>query len=522
MHKSNGHNALKSASAPDLALPLDGTPHVLSEIGGKGNGRNGNRTVAADAHPMGSTEPTTMQFEAFADGTIADLVRDAAAPEKLKLVIWQSGQFHIQSEFCHAGRVLIPCPIEPSLLAAVRLPTAVLPCGNALHMLGQIKDCIRHYVDLTDDELHLASSFVLCTWLQDRHRVAPYLWLIGPLGSGKTTLLRLLHALCRRGITLGDLTAASLYALPSTIVPTLLIDEFESGSSARNHDVLRLLRTGSTKGVHAVRGARIFETFCAKVISSRTGPQDTALASRAIFISMRPTRKALPHLGEDTLEEIAQRFQPQLLRYRLENYLRSAGQSQMELPNFTSRMSDLASALAVPLLGDKSLEHQLEAVLSPQDEEAKLSRHSEPEWATATGLFEECHTGCGILTAGDLCSTVNGWLAQNGEPDPLTPRAVGDVLRSLGFRTEKLGNRGRGLRLTRAVKRQIHQVARDLGLKRSDILDLLTVDAGYGGPPCWLCEEFGLMIREDGEKLRCVKLAEHKPVRHGGPFEPLG
>jgi len=77
---------------------------------------------------------------------------------------------------------------------------------------------------------------------------------------------------------------------------------------------------------------------------------------------------------------------------------------------------------------------------------------------------------------------------------------------SLGFSTEKLGNQGRGLRLTQSVRCQIHQLTRDMGLRRSDILMYTTVDAGYGGPPCVLCEEYGLMICEDGKRLRCIPL----------------
>jgi hypothetical protein len=85
-------------------------------------------------------------------------------------------------------------------------------------------------------------------------------------------------------------------------------------------------------------------------------------------------------------------------------------------------------------------------------------------------------------------------------------RADGETLRSLGFSTEKLGNQGRGLRLTQSVRCQIHQLTRDMGLRRSDILMYTTVDAGYGGPPCVLCEEYGLMICEDGKRLRCIPL----------------
>ena len=47
-------------------------------------------------------------------------------------------------------------------------------------------------------------------------------------------------------------------------------------------------------------------------------------------------------------------------------------------------------------------------------------------------------------------------------------------------------------------KRQIHELAGDMGLTRADILEPDTVRAGYAGPPCPLCTEFGLLTLADG------------------------
>jgi hypothetical protein len=46
-----------------------------------------------------------------------------------------------------------------------------------------------------------------------------------------------------RAVLASDLSLASLYLLPSTLMPTLLIDEFESSSRGQHRDLLRFLRT---------------------------------------------------------------------------------------------------------------------------------------------------------------------------------------------------------------------------------------------------------------------------------------
>ncbi len=495
--RTNGHNGsvnVFNSTSPMILLP-DGTPHVLKP--GAGNG-------VAEAQI--SAKPEALEFREFPDGALVDLVRNSRDPKKAEFLIWKNGQSRIEKTYHYGGKEFVPRPLDPSLLKAVRLPEGIEPCGGAEQLLDAMGQCLSVCVDLEDKQLRLVCKFVLYTWFQDRFPVAPYLWLIGPYGAGKTTLLRLLQCLCRRGITVSDLTAASLYSLPASIKPTLLIDEFESRPNARDRDLLRLLRSGSTRGGHVVRGARIYESFCAKIVASRQSSRDAALASRAVFISLRPTRKTLPALDDTTLEVIAGKFQSKLVDYRLQNYAKVSTNFGCEVPDFTPRMKDVARALAAPLLGNSELVRDLFSGLSAQDEDAKLNRYGEPEWVVAAALFADCHKETGELTMGNLAFSVGRALAENCETYRLSPRAVGEILRSLGLATQKLGNQGRGLRLTQNVIRQIHQIVRDLGLKRSDILPWIAVDAGHGGPPCALCQEFGLMVRDDGKTLRCLPL----------------
>jgi hypothetical protein len=181
-----------------------------------------------------------------------------------------------------------------------------------------------------------------------------------------------------------------------------------------------------------------------------------------------------------------------------------------QVAKFTPRTRDLALALAAPVLGDAQLEDQLFKDLARQDIEAKAARQGEPEWAVATALYLECHHGRGTLTAGTLACTVSDVLAGNGETYELQPRKVGFILRSLGLNTEKLGNQGRGLRLTSQFVRRVHELALELGIKRADILPYATVDAGYAGRPCFWCNKLGLLTRNDGKKLRSVRPRDYR------------
>jgi hypothetical protein len=69
--------------------------------------------------------------------------------------------------------------------------------------------------------------------------------------------------------------------------------------------------------------------------------------------------------------------------------------------------------------------------------------------------------------------------------------------------------------LTAEVKKQIHILVRNMGLTRADILDPAPVLAGFAGPPCELCQEFGLYKLAEGKELRPIALPKPKRRRKG-------
>jgi len=72
------------------------------------------------------------------------------------------------------------------------------------------------------------------------------------------------------------------------------------------------------------------------------------------------------------------------------------------------------------------------------------------------------------VLVGQIASQVNLCRKRIGEEADLKPRAVGSILKSLGLATDKVDSFGRGLHLTVAVKRRIHQLLQIYNLKATD------------------------------------------------------
>lgn len=444
------------------------------------------------------------------DGRILDLIR---TQEKLGWLVWDNGQYTIANQVEFEGQVYVPPSLARGLGSALRLPTGLGLHLTAQELLAEMERYVLTFVDLAEGDAFLVSVFSLCTFFSDRLPVAPYMAICGPPGSAKSTLLRVLQCVTRRGLHAGEMSRASLYKLADCIRPTLLIDESDFDGGKASREIMRLLRAGNRRGADVYINGQRFRTFGPKVISSRTPLGDAALASRCLPFTMLPTRKNVPVLDEEAEQAIADDMQGKLERYRLEHYHEVRMPQNMEVGGLTPRMREIARVLAAPMLGNPELVLRLLAFLKQRDESARLDLCGEPEWAVAAGLFASCHRPGLELYVGNLTEEVNRILLENGETHRLSAKKVGGIARKcLRAHTVKQG-RGFYLSLTADRKRQIHELARDMGLTRADILEPGTVRAGYAGPPCSLCTGLGLLTLADGTTLRSVELPKPRHQR---------
>lgn len=288
-----------------------------------------NRRLTSSASLGPSTRET--EFVRFADGALADLVRDASGDPRF--VVVRDGEVSFHRTLKNEDVTLVPPKIEPSILAGVCLPASVGASCSAAELLNDLNQVLGAYVGLDPPDRKLAAYITLSSWVSDLLHVVPYLWIIGPSECGKTTLVRLLSVLCRRGILAADISSAGLYSVIDSLRPTILIDDFEYAVDSRTRDLLRLLRNGSTAGLRVYRATRAYQLFGPKIISSRQAPSDAALKSRGLVVVARPASGDLSVLTNNALEAVQHRLQPKLLGFRLRNYLCLMDQNSRSLPS---------------------------------------------------------------------------------------------------------------------------------------------------------------------------------------------
>ncbi len=476
---------------------------------------NGNGHYPTHQGEPGRTVVCSVDFLALANGAKLELVR---RDNELQLLHWAPDGWSVAGEFSHNGKRYLPPTLDPVLLEHLVLPTTVRDCASPADLLNRLADRLLEFVDMPEETACLVANFALYSWLADAFHVACYLCITGPYGSGKTTLLRWLASICRRALPVSDVSGAFLYSLPSLIHPTLFLDEGTAEDRRRSRDIARILRAGSTRGGLVGRGRKMFDTFGPKVICSLELPDDAALTSRCIRVGVLPFRKHLRILDQPAIRELQEEFQPELLMFRLRHLDSVCANSDLLVAD--PRITDLLRALSLPLLGDRELEARLHAQLEEPARQAAMERIFDRQTIVIAALLRICHQRSGELT----CKQINGdialYAANSGEDVKISDRKLGALLNSLGIHTKPLGNWGRGIELTGRAKRKIHDLAARHGLTKADILDWQAVKAGYGGPACSLCEQFGLLELPDGRRLEVVPVPE--PKRPRNPLFPPG
>jgi hypothetical protein len=442
-----------------------------------------------------------VEFTILPDGRMVDLVRSTREPSNLELQVCQNENLRLAPEIKLEGEVLVVPKMDPTVVSALRLPTAAKPCPGIAELFMLLMNHIETFVELSTEYSFLVAAFILTTWFADRLSVVPYLSICGPPESGKTTLLRLLHCFCRRGIHASSITPASLYRSAAQVHPTMLIDEADFGRDQTSRDIQRLLRGGNRRGSRILSNGRAFENFGPKVIASRVPLDDAALISRSIHIVMTPSDRDVPSLDRAAEEKLSDAMQPMLEMFRLVHYVRVVASQRPGFLKFPPRLRDNARALAAGMLGNEELEERLAGALESQFHSMQFDRFNEPEWLVMLSLYGICHLVNCEPSVHTVTGEMNRILGENGETHFYSPKKVGHILnKSLGFPTRRRGE-GYGVDLTLAIRRKIHCQAKAMGIKRSDILRWVNVQSGIAGEPCSLCSELGMMMDHQGRKL---------------------
>ena len=405
--------------------------------------------------------PTETAGEIFPSGVMLDLIRDAA-DDKVKLMRSDGPNVSISDSFVLNGRVFIPPTVNDDVMRAINLPSNAADYGSTAALFDDLQRLFRAHPGLSEEAVSKAAFGVLATWFPE---CAPPLLLVSaPDPSGSRLLLEQLRYACRRSVIIGDVTRGGIWSLPLSLRPTLIIDRPKP-----TKDLPFVLRAMSRPGVRIPQRGHLLDVSCPLVLSTQEPISDSWLLEQSFQIEATASAARFPKVASQTLREVSLDLQPKLQSYRLRNFVK-VQHCNFDAPQLAFPTREIARALGDCIVDDHELQSRVVALLEEQDEDTRVRRTTTFEAVVVEAGLLFCHEKekRDWAYVAEFATVANAILEGRGEQIKLEPRAVGDVLRSVGLFTRRLGSAGRGVLLVNEIRRKIHQLAWRFGVRSID------------------------------------------------------
>jgi hypothetical protein len=333
--------------------------------------------------------------------------------------------------------------------------------GTTGQLFNEIRDFLTRHPGLTADSVLKLTYFVFAILFPECAEIWPFAAVVAPDTVGSSLLLRMLACVCIAPLQIGDVTLNAILTLPQSPRPTLLLMD----QLATSGELERVLRTMSRPGSLVFRKGRFHDISIPSLVCTAEPLRDRWILDQAVQVTVTPTRGPLPNLDSQTLGEYARTLRGKLLRYREKN-LAKVRMSHFDAPLLSSPMREIANMLGRCMVDDPSLQRLVPMILEPQDRDVCIRRADSMEAIeTEATLFLSHEVKRRQARIGEITTIVNGILKGRGENIEIESREVGNHLRALGLFSERLSNAGRGIRFTNAVRRKIHELARNYDVR---------------------------------------------------------
>jgi len=404
---------------------------------------------------------TETSGEVFASGAMIELVRNSDA-DQLKLAYWNGSSISICTRVDLDGRTFVPPGLHDSVLKIINLPSNATDYGSTPALVDDLRRFFRAHPGLSEEAVSKAAFGVLATWFPE---CAPPLLLVSaPDPSGSRLLLEQLRYACRRSVIIGDVTRGGIWSLPLSLRPTLIIDRPKP-----TKDLPFVLRAMSRPGVRIPQRGHLLDVSCPLVLSTQEPISDSWLLEQSFQIEATASAARFPKVASQALREVSLDLQPKLQSYRLRNFVK-VQHCNFDAPQLAFPTREIARALGDCIVDDHELQSRVVALLEEQDEDTRVRRTTTFEAVVVEAGLLFCHEKekRDWAYVAEFATVANAILEGRGEQIKLEPRAVGDVLRSVGLFTRRLGSAGRGVLLVNEIRRKIHQLAWRFGVRSID------------------------------------------------------
>jgi len=398
-----------------------------------------------------------------------DLITDGTSKKQFKLLFWDGKEHYVavrldlDSPGESQPRVLYPPKVEPTLAQAILFPTQVTSYGSVRDLFEAACEALKRFSGLPDVDARLLTYAVLASWVVEFTEIPISVALVGPPSPERRQLLRVLRCLLRRALLLGEASLQGVSSLPTEIAPTLLIERCERSSQFR-----KFLETTSSRDAQILSKGRVLNPYCAKVLCIEEALSDAMPGWLLIDLPVADTNGRLPIFDANAQRQLVEEFQPKFEMFRLMNYS-LVGASVFDPPDLSSEARDLVRCLGGTVAGDAELQAEVATLLKEEDHHVYTESANELHSVVVEALLYCSHQSKKeSIGVAELTSTVNKTLVRRGESLEMNPRAVGNILRALGFSTQRLSATRRGIFLLNSIRRRIHQLASKHELLKAD------------------------------------------------------
>ena len=384
-----------------------------------------------------------------------ELVSGSSGLNKPNLLLWNGCNATVGTRVQHGAHTYEAPELAPSLYRATRLPPHCTDYGSARDLFVAVTDLFNLHLDLPKWESSLLACFSIGTWLADCLPTVPTLVISGPDQELGVDALRLLSCVCRHPLMLAEVTPGGFRSLPTQVSLTLLLDQQELKPNMQ-----RLLRASKYRGLHLPgnRGSLV-DLYGPKAIFCGNAAAVDTLGGGVIHISVTPSQLQSSAFDKQVQDEIANKFQPRLLMYRLKNSER-VREPRVDVSGFTFVTRQLARTLAMCFPEDSELAREAVQLLRPQDQEVRGQRSRDVNCAIVEILWGDVH---GRKQRGvkvdELAKDVNALLRSRGEILEYSAEEIGWKLKSLNIQRHS-DRSGRQVSLERETSQNVHRLVR--------------------------------------------------------------
>jgi hypothetical protein len=386
-------------------------------------------------------------------GVVYELVQSRSG-RGVELLRWKAESYEIAPQFKEGETIYTAGYLHSSLLEATRLAREPAEYGDAGKFFWKIGDLFRHYMGFSREQAAFMARIVFGSWFPDCCASPVTLCVVGMDMNQVMRLFRLFHIVSRRPVMIAALSAN----LPFYLHPTLLINV--PRMSARAGDFWRASNYRNTF-VSGPRGT-LRNIACAKIIYCETEAARRVWAPEALYIALPPTCQEFASLSEVEETWLAAEYQPQLLMFRLRNLsLMNQSDGSSRPPTFAGFAQ--GGSLPACLAEDPEIREALTPLLEAREQDLQANRALNPYVAIVEAVWAAAHEEREISSA-EIATRVNALLHDRGEIWKYNVNEIGWKLSNLGLYRRHNGKR-KAVRLSREMRRRIHQLAAQFGLR---------------------------------------------------------